>query len=132
MTLGRHEMIKKYLQNHEFRENSLKTIRDERNKCTHTQYLGNMTKNDFERIMDSLFDMLAFWLIEYFEKYEFGSRSDMMRAFSILPPIIRYKVLKFLYKKYPNNIHIIDRLAMAIVKAYSIEEANSWVEQEKN
>ena len=82
--------------------------------------------------MDSLFDMLAFLLIEYFEKYEFGSRSDVMRVFSILPPIIRYKVLKFLYKKYPNNIHIIDRLAMAIVKAYSIEEANSWVEQEKN
>lgn len=62
MTLGRREMIKKYLQNHEFRENSLKTIRDERNKYTHTQYLGNMTKNDFERIMDSLFDMLAFGL----------------------------------------------------------------------
>lgn len=134
MTLGKNEIKEKikHLQNHEFLENALKTIRDEGNKCTHTQYLGNMTENDFERIMDSLFDMLAFLLIEYFEKYEFGSRSDVMRVFSILPPIIRYKVLKFLYKKYPNNIHIIDRLAMAIVKAYSIEEANSWVEQEKN
>ena len=82
--------------------------------------------------MDKLLDMLSFMLINYFETYEFGSRSDVLRSFSLLPPIVRYKVLIFLYNKYTNNIHIIDRLALAIVKAFDKEEAIRWIEAEKN
>lgn len=50
----------------------------------------------------------------------------------MLPPIIRYKVLSFLYKKYSDNISVIDKLVLATVKAFSVDEATEWVEREKN
>ena len=50
----------------------------------------------------------------------------------MLPPIIRYKVLSFLYIKYPDNISVIDKLVLATMKALSVDEAKEWIEREKN
>lgn len=134
LTLGQRDIQDriKSLQNYEFIETALETIRGKGNLSTHTQYLDNLTSEEFENIVDSLFDMLSFLLINYFEKYEFGSRNDVLYSFSLLPPIIRYKVLNFLYKKYPNNISVIDKLVLAIMKAFDVVEATKWVEKEKN
>ena len=76
-------------------------------------------------------NMLSYLLISYFQKYEFGSRNDVLNSFSMLPPIIRYKVLLFLHKKYPKNISIIDKLVLAIVKTFNVDEATAWVEGKK-
>jgi hypothetical protein len=76
--------------------------------------------------------MLSFPLINYFEKYEFGSKNEVLYSFSLLPPIIRYKVLDFLYKKNPNNISVIDKFVLAIIKAFSVDEATKWVEEKKD
>ena len=97
-----------------------------------TQYLEGFDSEDFDNVVDGFFDMLSYLLISYFEKYEFGSRNDVLYSFSMLPPIIRYKVLSFLYKKYPDNISVIDKLVLATVKAFSVDEATEWVEREKN
>ena len=134
LTLGQSDIKNKIksLPNHEFIESALETIRGKGNLSTHTQYVENLTKDDFEKIMDSLFDMLSYLLINYFEKYEFGTRNEVLYSFSILPPIIRYKVLDFLYKKYPQNISIIDKLVLAIIKAFDVDEATKWVEKEKD
>lgn len=121
----------KSLPNHEFLERATEVIRGKGNLSTHTQYLDNLTSEDFENIVDSLFDMLSYLLINYFEKYEFGSRNDVMSSFSLLPPIIRYKVLSFLYKKYPDNISVIDKFVLATMKAISVDEATKWVEEHK-
>lgn len=134
LTLGQNNIQNgiKSLPNHEFIESALETIRGKGNLSTHTQYLERLTTEDFKNIVDSLFDMLSFLLINYFEKYEFGSRNDVMSSFSLLPPIIRYKVLDFLHKKHPNNISIIDKLVLAIMKAFNVDEATKWVEEKKN
>lgn len=50
----------------------------------------------------------------------------------MFPPIIRYKVLVFLYKKRPDNISVIDKLVLATVKTFNVDEATEWVEREKN
>lgn len=133
VTLGHKEIqVKvKALSNYEFIYNAMEIIRGKGNLSTHTQYLESLTPEDFNNIVDALFDMLAFLLINYFEKYEFGSRGDVMSSFSLLPPIIRYKVLSYLHLKYPKNISIIDKLVLAIMKAFNIEEASRWVEREK-
>lgn len=130
MTIGANEISKKIdaLNNSEFLKEALDNIKQDGNKFTHTQYIEEVTSDEFDKIVD----MLSFMLINYFETYEFGSRSDVLRSFSLLPPIVRYKVLIFLYNKYTNNIHIIDRLALAIVKAFDKEEAIRWIEVEKN
>ena len=134
MTIGANEISKKIdaLNNSEFLKEALEDIKQDGNKFTHTEYLEEVTSDEFDKIVDKLLDMLSFMLINYFEIYEFGSRSDVLRSFSLLPPIVRYKVLIFLYNKYPHNIHVIDRLALAIVKAFDKEEAIRWVEEEKN
>lgn len=134
MTIGANEISKKIdaLNNGEFLKEALENIKQDGNKFTHTEYLGEVTSDEFDKIVDNLLDMLSFILINYFETYEFGSRSDVLWSFSLLPPIVRYKVLIFLYSKYPNNIHVIDRLALAIVKAFDKEEAIRWIEEEKN
>ena len=134
MTIGANEISKKIdvLNNSEFFKEALDDIKQYGNKFTHTQYIEEVTTDEFDKIVDKLLDMLSFMLINYFETYEFGSRSDVLRSFSLLPPIVRYKVLIFLYNKYTNNIHIIDRLALAIVKAFDKEEAIRWIEVEKN
>ena len=118
--------------NHEFVEAAIETIRGKGNQSTHTQYLGGFDLEDFDKVVDGLFDMLSYLLINYFEKYKFGSRNDVLYSFSMLPPIIRYKVLSFLYLKYPDNISVIDKLVLATMKALSVDEAKEWIEREKN
>jgi hypothetical protein len=120
------------LPNHEFIEMAVETIRGKGNQSIHTQHLAGFAPEDFDKVIDALFDMLSFLLINYFEKYDFGSRNDVLYSFSLLPPIIRYKVLMFLYRKHPNNISVIDKLVLATVKAFSIDEAIEWVEKEKD
>ena len=134
LTLGQNEVRKKIksLPNHEYLEAAIDVIRDKGNLSTHTQYLDNLSLEDFEKIIDSLFNMLSFPLINYFEKYKFGSRNDVMSSFSLLPPIIRYKVLMFLYQKDPNNISVIDKLVLSIMKAFNVSEASKWVEEKKD
>lgn len=63
---------------------------------------------------------------------DIGTRNDVLYSFSLLPPVVRYKVLIFLYSKYPHNIYIIDKLALAIVKSFNAKEAIKWVEEEKD
>lgn len=134
LTLGQKEVRNKIksLPNHEYLEAAIDVIRDKGNLSTHTQYLDNLSLEDFENIIDSLFNMLSFPLINYFEKYKFGSRNDVMFSFSLLPPIIRYKVLMFLYQKDPNNISVIDKLVLSIMKAFNVSEASKWVEEKKD
>lgn len=134
MTIGTNEISKKIdgLNNSEFLKEALENIKQDGNKFTHTEYLEEVTSDEFDKIVDKLLDMLSFMLINYFETYEFGSRNDILHSFSLLPPIVRYKVLIFLYGKYPNNVQVIDKLALAIVKAFNREEAIRWIEKEKN
>lgn len=110
---------------------AVKKLKNKGNKTTHTKYRGEVTEDEFNIAADGLFDLLAYLLIDYFEKYEFGINGNIMYVFSILPPIIRYKVLVFLYEKHPNNIVVIDKLVLAMLKAFDTKTAASWVEVKK-
>lgn len=59
-------------------------------ECTHTKSIREITEDDVKNTIDRLFELYACILIEYFEKYEFGTNPEIMSSFSILPPIIRY------------------------------------------
>ena len=100
--------------------------------ATHTQISGPVTQQDYEKVIDSLFDVIAFLFIQYFTKYSFGSNTTVLSIFSLLPPIIRFKVLDYLYKKDPTNIFIIDKLVLAMLKAFDTEYATKWMNDNKN
>lgn len=101
------------------------------NKTTHTQCISPVVKIDFDEVTDSLFDMYAYIAIKYFDKYKFGSRNDVMTAFSLLPPIIRYKALEYLFSIEPNNSAVADKLILAVMKAENPDAADAWVKQHK-
>lgn len=110
---------------------ALNVIQKHGNLDTHTQNREEVAEDDYKRVTNSLFDLLAYLPIRYFEKYEFGRRSDVVYSFSFLPPIIRYKVLKFLHEKHPDNIRIIDKYSLVLLKAFGKEEAIRWLEKSK-
>jgi hypothetical protein len=110
---------------------AIKTINKMGSECTHTKSTKEITEDDVKTVLDSLFILYAYLLTEYFEKYEFGTNSEIVHKFSILPPIIRYLTLDYLYSKYPENIMIIDKLSLVILKALNKEAAIKWIEERK-
>ena len=98
---------------------------------SHTEYTKQSTNEMLREVINALFYLYSFLLIDFFEKYEFGKNTEIIKTFSILPPIIRYITLESLYEKYSDNIHIIDRLALATVKAFDEAKAQKWVEDNK-
>lgn len=134
MTLGKKDITSKIslLNNNGLILENLKAINKDGSNYTHTQKKNEVSKEEFDTVVDSLLNLLSVFLINYFEKYEFGSNEEVMTSFSLLPPIVRYKVLTFLYSKYPQNISIIDKLVLATLKSFDTDEAFSWIEERKN
>lgn len=90
-----------------------------------------MTESEYVNVLDAVIDLLSVLLINYFDKYKFGSNKRVMSSFSILPPIMRFKVLSFLYEKDSQNIDVIDKLVLSILKSYGKDKAVAWVEERK-
>ncbi|MGT2637563.1 hypothetical protein ACVRWL_07265 [Streptococcus ratti] len=111
---------------------SIEIILNNGNPRSHTEVVEPPTDKDVEKVLDALFNLYAFLLVDYFEKYEFGSNNEVMTSFSILPPIIRWITLDYLFKQNNTNTAIIDKLALVTVKAYDKETALNWVEDNKD
>lgn len=133
ITLGDEEIRRsiRTLLNYKVVEKAVNKLKKKGNRTTHTKFRGEVTVEEFNLAIDGLFDLLSYLLISYFEKYKFGTNGNVMFSFSILPPIIRYKVLIFLYEKYPDNVSIIDKLVLATLKASDAETAIKWIEENK-
>ncbi len=132
LTLGSKKTVSKVKEkNCTFLETSVHNINKMGSKCTHTQYKNEITEVDVKAAIDNLFNLYAYLLIEYFQKYEFGSNLEIIHHFSLLPPIIRYLTLEYLHNKYPENTMIIDKLSLAILKAFNNEQALCWIEERK-
>jgi len=128
MTVGGKKNYLKKVKHYDFLETAVDRLHTKGNATTHTQYRGDVTEDEFKDAVDNIFDLLAYLLISYFSKYTFGTRNDIVHVFSLLPPIIRYKVLNYLYEKDPTNVMIIDKLVLATLKAFDKETATEWVE----
>nr|WP_288828380.1 hypothetical protein [uncultured Clostridium sp.] len=132
VTLGDERIISRIEEkNNPLLLNSIKAINKMGSKCTHTQFTREITEEDVKTVIDSLFNLYAYLLIAYFEKYEFGTNLVVVHQFSILPPIIRHITLEYLYSKYPENLMIIDKLSLALLKALNKEAAIKWIEERK-
>lgn len=127
-----HKALKEKSNNNPLLMTSINKIQEVGNKCTHTQQIENITDKCVDDCLKSLFNLYAYLLIEYFENYRFGRNVEVMSAFSILPPIIRYIVLDYLYAHQESNLHIIDKLSLATLKAFDKEQAKIWIESKKD
>lgn len=102
------------------------------NSCSHSKIRNKITQLDYDSIHDNFLDLLSCIFIQYFTRYRFGSNSSIMTFFSYLPPIIRYKVLSYLYVNDNTNVSIIDKLTLATMKAFNSDKAQEWVDKEKD
>ena len=81
------------LPDHQFIERAVFTVRDLGDKATHSEYTEGITEQDYKKITDAVFDLLAGLLINYFAKHKFGMENGVQYCLSLLPPIIRWKAL---------------------------------------
>ena len=111
---------------------SLAVIIEKGNTRSHVQQTVLATEEEYNRVVDSLFNLYAYLFIRFFRQYAFGQNLEIVTAFSILPPIIRYKVLNELYKEDPSNMLLVEKLVLSVQKAFDKESAFEWIENHKN
>ena len=102
------------------------------NSCSHSKVREQITQDDYNKIHDHLLDLISCLFIQFFSKHSFGTNQKIVKCFSLLPPIIRYKVLTFLYANDSNNMIVIDKLVLVTLKEFGPETATQWVEDNKS
>lgn len=97
---------------------------------THTQHTDEFSNEEIESVEDAILDLYALIFIKYFLDIQVSiySPPQVLRMFSILPPIIRYKTWKYLYEKDKNNILVVDKLCLSIIKLFNKEIAYKWLD----
>ena len=100
------------------------------NDGSHTQRTEEFSKEEVESVEDAILDLYALIFIKYFIDIQVNlySSPEVLRLFSLLPPVIRYKTWKYLFEKDKNNIQVVDKLCLAIIKCYDKEMAYKWLE----
>lgn len=104
-------------------------IKELGNDATHTERVKAFTPIEYQKVLDGIFDLIAYQFVDYFKEYpmKLTSPNNVMSNFSLLPPIIRLKTLNRLRDDEPNNIQILNRLILAIIKVYGKPIAYEWL-----
>lgn len=100
------------------------------NDGSHTQHTDEFSKEEVESVEDAILDLYALIFIKYFLhiKVSIYSPPQVLKMFSLLPPIIRYKTWKYLFEKDKNNIQVVDKLCLSIIKHFNKEYAYKWLD----
>lgn len=130
------ELGKKHIQDlldkHGFTEpffrDSLDFVRQRSNDTYHTKKPQPVTEADWHAIFDALLNIYSYLFIRFFKCYTFGSNPAIVSKFSLLPPVIRRKVLEQLYEIEPRNTYIVEKLIMSIRKDTGMGDALNWIE----
>lgn len=111
----------------------IETFRSTSNDATHTNHIETFTDDDLNDVTDSLFSLYAFLFEEYFLKYpiDINTNPSVLFNFSLLPPIIRYKTLNYLFVSGYQNIYVSDKLVLAMLKTKGKKFAIDWIDKNK-
>ncbi|MBL5860052.1 hypothetical protein JBO49_05410 [Serratia fonticola] len=132
VTLGDFEVIKKLeaaSSDNKFLMGAVRKLQKLGNKCTHTDNPKPILDADVDSAIEALFKLYASLFVLHFKKYKFGSSNEIMSVFSILPPIIRFFVLDNLYSSDKNNLLVIDKLCLVLLKAFDKKDALNWLNE---
>ena len=97
---------------------------------THTQHTNEFSNEEVESVEDAILDLYALIFIKYFLNIQISiySPPQVLHMFSFLPPIIRYKTWNYLFEKDKNNIQVVNKLCLSIIKLFDKETAYKWLE----
>ncbi len=97
---------------------------------THTQHTKEFSNEEVGSVEDAILDLYALIFIKYFLDIQVSiySPPQVLKMFSLLPPIIRYKTWKYLFEKDKKNIQVADKLCLSIIKLFNKEIAYKWLD----
>ena len=100
------------------------------NDGTHTQHTDEFSKEEVESVEEAVLDLYTLIFIKYFEDIQVNiySSPEVLTMFSLLPPIIRYKTWNYLFDKDKNNIQVVNKLCLSIIKVFNKKIAYKWLE----
>lgn len=87
---------------------SLEIIRINGNERGHSRLTEVTTEDEYKEVLNSVFNLYGDLFYRYFKKWPFGVNTEVMSAFSCLPPIIRHIALSALYDDDLSNPNIVD------------------------
>lgn len=111
-------------------EETINRLRELGNRHTHTANKSSADIDELTRAEDSIWDLFSYLFVQYFLKYDLNLKSDkiVLSYFSLLPPEIRYRTLRKLISINGfDNIQLLDKFLLSIVKAKGIDEAKFWL-----
>lgn len=100
---------------------------------THTQHTEEFSNEEVEGVEDAILDLYALMFIRYFQNIRISlySEPQVLSMFSLLPPVIRYKTWNYLFEKDRNNIQVVNKLCLSIIKLFDKETAYQWLEENR-
>lgn len=95
----------------------------------HTQHVDEFSNEEVEGVEDAILELYALMFIRHFQEIKISIYSDpqVLSMFSLLPPVIRYKTWNYLFQRDKNNIQIVDKLCLSIIKHYDKKTAYEWL-----
>lgn len=119
---------------HHFFKTNYDLLRSKGNANSHTQIRrengqpGSNATDEVNEALNALMNLYSFMFYKFFKDYSFKN-TQIIRAFSILPPIIRYNCLKLLHEDSPRDTLIIEKYILAMIKSFDNEFATNWIYQ---
>ena len=111
-------------------ESTVNNLREIGNKYSHTQNHKISNLEEWVEAENLIWDLFSYLFVQYFLKYNLSLKSDknVLSLFSQLPPEIRFRTLqKLLDLKGFDNIQLIDKYLLAMVKSKGWDEAYYWL-----
>lgn len=111
-------------------ESTVNKLREIGNKYSHTQNHKISNLEEWVEAENLIWDLFSYLFVQYFLKYNLSLKSDknVLSMFSQLPTDIRFRTLQKLFEiKGYDNIQLIDKYLLAMVKSKGWEEAYFWL-----
>ena len=111
-------------------ESTVNKLREIGNKYSHTQNHKISNLEEWIEAENLMWDLFSYLFVQYFLKYNLSLKSDknVLSMFSQLPTDIRFRTLQKLFEiKGYDNIQLIDKYLLAMVKSKGWEEAYFWL-----
>lgn len=106
------------------------TVSESSGKYSHTQNHKISNLEEWIEAENLIWDLFSYLFVQYFLKYNLSLKSDknVLSMFSQLPTDIRFRTLQKLFEiKGYDNIQLIDKYLLAMVKSKGWEEAYFWL-----
>ena len=111
-------------------ESTVNKLREIGNKYSHTQNHKISNLEEWIEAENLIWDLFSYLFVQYFLKYNLSLKSDknVLSMFSQLHTDIRFRTLQKLFEiKGYDNIQLIDKYLLAMVKSKGWEEAYFWL-----